>query len=179
MCKEFSDKKSLIWVIMSAFCESADKWRRAISSQPNPEDSSSHAAAFHWRASLKKKKIAYQKHSWRTTGYKIEAGQPPHAEDIRYFWLSVIKRSILDGKADFYHPNLLSFFCIAQSWAKALKKKEYQEKNPWCKIFLCFLHPVSVKLTQHFKKRSIMVKHGGGSVMSGVALLREDLNNSS
>lgn len=102
-----------------------------------------------------------------------------HAEDIRYFWLSVIKRSILDGKADFYHPNLLSFFCIAQSWAKALKKKEYQEKNPWCKIFLCFLHPVSVKLTQHFKKRSIMVKHGGGSVMSGVALLREDLNNSS
>lgn len=101
------------------------------------------------------------------------------AEDIRYFWLSVIKRSILDGKADFYHPNLLSFFCIAQSWAKALKKKEYQEKNPWCKIFLCFLHPVSVKLTQHFKKRSIMVKHGGGSVMSGVALLREDLNNSS
>lgn len=127
----------------------------------------------------KKKKIAYQKHSWRTTGHKIEAGQPPHAEDIRYFWLSVIKRSILDGKADFYHPNLLSFFCIAQSWAKALKKKEYQEKNPWCKIFLCFLHPVSVKLTQHFKKRSIMVKHGGGSVMSGVALLREDLNNSS
>lgn len=103
----------------------------------------------------------------------------PHAEDIRYFWLSVIKRSILDGKADFYHPNLLSFFCIAQSWAKALKKKEYQEKNPWCKIFLCFLHPVSVKLTQHFKKRSIMVKHGGGSVMSGVALLREDMNNSS
>lgn len=101
------------------------------------------------------------------------------AEDIRYFWLSVIKRSILDGKADFYHPNLLSFFCIAQSWAKALKKKEYQEKNPWCKIFLCFLHPVSVKLTQHFKKRSIMVKHGGGSVMSGVALLREDMNNSS
>lgn len=101
------------------------------------------------------------------------------AEDIRYFWLSVIKRSILDGKADFYHPNLLSFFCIAQSWAKALKKKEYQEKNPWCKIFLCFLHPVSVKLTQHFKKRSIMVKHGGGSVMSGVALLHEDLNNSS
>lgn len=142
MCKEFSDKKSLIWVIMSAFCESADKWRRAISSQPNPEDSSSHAAAFHWRASLKKKKIAYQKHSWRTTGHKIEAGQPPHAEDIRYFWLSVIKRSILDGKADFYHPNLLSFFCIAQSWAKALKKKKNTKKKIHdVKYFYAFYTP--------------------------------------
>lgn len=177
MCKEFSDKKSLIWVIMSAFCESADKWRRAISSQPNPEDSSSHAAAFHWRASLKKKKNSISK--TQLTHDRPQDRSRSHAEDIRYFWLSVIKRSILDGKADFYHPNLLSFFCIAQSWAKALKKKEYQEKNPWCKIFLCFLHPVSVKLTQHFKKRSIMVKHGGGSVMSGVALLREDMNNSS
>lgn len=125
---------------MSAFCESADKWRRAISSQPNPEDSSSHAAAFHWRASLKK--IAYQKHSWRTTGHKIEAGQPPHAEDIRYFWLSVIKRSILDGKADFYHPNLLSFFCIAQSWAKALKKKKNTKKKIHdVKYFYAFYTP--------------------------------------
>lgn len=77
------------------------------------------------------------------TGHKIEAGQPPHAEDIRYFWLSVIKRSILDGKADFYHPNLLSFFCIAQSWAKALKKKKKNTKKKIhdVKYFYAFYTP--------------------------------------